>query len=306
MADTLHMFKALAEEARLRALAALGRAELAVAELVAVLRLPQSTVSRHLKPLREAGLAETRREGTTVYYRKGPAWREAGLARLLEDRLARLPTAARDGAAVRAVLEQRRQRSRDFFEQVAGRYSALTQPGGGWEALAAALAAGFAGREVADTGAGEGALTLLLARFARTVTAVDHSPAMLREVRRQAKAAGLQARVKTAEGDLEALPLRDGSQDAVFLSQALHHAARPAAAVAEAARVLRPGGQLLVLDLVRHDLEWVREKWADQWLGFEAAELEGWMKEAGLKMLVRERIAGQTPELAVLMMVGKK
>ena len=306
MSSTLEVFRALSDEVRLRILRALLSAELSVAELVEVLALPQSTVSRHLKPLRDAQLVETRREGTSIYYRKGEQLADTDLAHVLESRLKELSTADADTAAVRRVIDQRRQRSKDFFEKVAGKYSSLTQPGGGWEALASALAAGFAGKDVADLGSGEGVLTLLLARFAKSVTAVDLSPAMLREVKQRAKKAGAAGRVKTAEGDLESLPMRSGSLDAAFLSQALHHAARPAAAIAEAARVLRKGGTLVVLDLVRHDQEWVREKWADQWLGFEGIELERWMRDSGLRILVTERMAGAAAELAVLICVGVK
>ncbi len=306
MANLLEIFRALSDEVRLRILAALMGAELSVAELVEVLGLPQSTVSRHLKPLREAGLAETRREGTSVYYRRGALVAEPDLAPLLEKRLQGMRHTERDAAAVRRVLDLRRQRSKDFFEKVAGRYESLTQPGGGWEALAAALAAGFAGQDVADLGAGEGVLTLLLARFARSVTAVDQSKAMLREVREKARRAGLGDRVSVVEGDLEDLPLQAASMDAVFLSQALHHAARPGPALAAAAKLLRAGGKLVMLDLVRHEQDWVREKWADQWLGFEAREVSRWMEQAGLEPLVTEKLSGATPELAVLLAVGVK
>lgn len=304
MPEVIDIFRALSDEVRLRILAAVMGAELSVAELVEVLDLPQSTVSRHLKPLREAGLAETRREGTSVYYRRGALLGESEWAPLLEKRLRALRSASRDAAAVRRVLDLRRQRSKDFFEKMAGRYETLTQPGGGWEALAAALAAGFAGQDVADLGAGEGALTMLLARFARSVVAVDQSKAMLREVREKAQRAGWGGRVKVAEGDLEDLPLKSDSVDAVFLSQALHHSARPGPAVTAAARLLRPGGKLVILDLVRHEQDWVRQQWADQWLGFEAREVKTWMQEAGLEALVTERLSGATPELAVLLAVG--
>lgn len=305
-AHTLDLFRALADEVRLRVVYALQSAELSVAELVDVLGLPQSTVSRHLKPLRDAGLVETRREGTSVYYRRGAVLGEPDLAALLGARLQDWPQARTDAAAVRKVLDHRRRRSRDFFETVAGRYSALTQPGGGWDALAAGLAAGFAGCDVADLGCGEGALTLLLARFARTVTAVDAAPAMLREVQRRARAAGCAAVVRVAEGDLEKLPLKSATQDAAFLSQALHHAAQPAQAVAEAARVLRPAGRLIVLDLVRHDQEWMREQWADQWLGFSADELRAWMERAGLRVTACEELGGAAPDVPVLLVVGQK
>lgn len=306
MAETIHLFRALADDVRLRILHALLGAELSVAELVEVLGLPQSTVSRHLKPLRDAGLVETRRDGTSIYYRRGPALEEGDFARGLQARLREHPDAARDGATVRRVIEMRRQRSRDFFEKMAGRYGTLMQPGGGWEALAAALAAGFAGRDVADAGAGEGHLTLLLARFARSVVAVDHSKAMLREVRQRAKLAGVSARVRTEEGDLEAMPLAREAVDAVFLSQALHHAAQPAKALAEAARVVRKGGRVIVLDLARHNQEWVREQWADQWLGFEEDELRRWMTDTGLSVELTRKLAGTTPELSVVLAVGVK
>lgn len=306
MADTLDIFKALADEVRLRILGSLFIAELSVAELVSVTRLPQSTVSRHLKPLRDAGLVETRREGTSIYYRRGEALADGDMNDLLAAKLKQLPTARADEKAVRHMLDQRRKRSRDFFDKVAGRYSALTQPGGGWEPLAAAMAAGFAGKKVADLGSGEGALTLLLARFAASVTAVDQSPAMLREVAAQARKSGTEERVMTAEGDLEDLPLKSGEFDAVFLSQALHHAARPPEAVREAARVLKKHGVLVVLDLIRHDHEWVREQMADQWLGFDPGELSAWITGAGLDLARVEKMSGSAPEFSVLMAVGTK
>lgn len=306
MPETIDIFKALADEGRLRILRAVFDAELSVAELVKVLGLPQSTVSRHLKPLRETGLVATRREGTSVYYRRGPALDDHALTDLLDARFKELGNAAEDQASVRRVLDARRNRSREFFDRVAGSYGTLTQPGGGWQALASGLAVGFAAKDVADLGAGEGALTLLLARYARSVTAVDQSPRMLRLVEEQAVEAGVAERIKVAEGDLESLPLPEGSYDAAFLSQALHHASRPEVALQEAARILRTSGLLVILDLARHEQEWVREEWADQWLGFDEGELREWLQQAGLTVVQSERLAGSTPELAVLVVVGKK
>lgn len=307
MPSALDLFRALADDVRLRIVHAVMAAELSVAELVDVLGLPQSTVSRHLKPLREAGILEARREGTSVYYRRGPLFEDASLERLLQKRLADLPTAEVDLRAVREALDRRRLRSREFFEKVAGRYSELTQPGGGWPALAASLAAGFADRTVADLGCGEGILTLMLARFARKVIAVDLSAAMLRLVRAKADAGGLASKVETVEGDLERTGLSDACCDDVFLSQALHHAARPARAIEEAARILKPGGLLIVLDLVRHEQEWTRTEWADQWLGFDEAEVRGWMDVAGMDVLQTVRMdPSKGGELAVLLAVGRK
>ncbi len=306
MVDSLELLKALSDMARLRIVRAISQAELSVAELVSVLGLPQSTVSRHLKPLRDVGLVETRRNGTSIYYRRGDAFFDAVLTRFVDEQVQRLARASEDRASVRRVLDLRKRKSRDFFDRMAGSYGSLTEPGGGWPALAAGLAAGFMGRHVVDLGAGEGALTLLLARYAAKVTAVDISPHMVRHVEEKAKTEGLADRVRMAEGDIEALPLPDACMDVAFLSQALHHAARPQQAVAEAARVLKKRGVLVVLDLVKHEQEWVREQWADQWLGFDESELETWFEEAGLEVIRMERLPGSTPELAVLTAVGQK
>lgn len=304
--ETLGIFKALADEIRLRIVRAVSSAELSVAELVQVLDLPQSTVSRHLKPLREAGLVAARRDGTSVYYHRGAAFSDRHLAGFLEARLEGVAREAADRAAIRRVLDLRRRHSRSFFDEVAGRYGTLTEPGGGWSALAAGLAAGFSGQSTADLGSGEGGLTLLLARFAEMVHAVDQSPKMLRLVAARADELGLGRKVQCLEGDLERLPLPDESVDSAFLSQALHHASRPENAVVEAARILRPGGRLVVLDLARHEQEWVREQWADQWLGFDPAQVRGWMEQAGLQPVSEERLPGSVPDLAVILVVANK
>ncbi|NNJ71080.1 MAG: winged helix-turn-helix transcriptional regulator, partial [Kiritimatiellales bacterium] len=142
MSDILDIFKALADEGRLRILRSIDQAELSVAELVQALEMPQSTVSRHLKPMREAGLVSSRRDGTSVYYNRGDLFRDAAFAQILNDRLKEIPVANRDAAAVERVLDLRRRKSREFFDEIAGRYGSLTEPGGGWQALAAGLAAG--------------------------------------------------------------------------------------------------------------------------------------------------------------------
>jgi ArsR family transcriptional regulator len=304
--NILDVFKALGDEARLRILRAVEIAELSVAEIVEALKMPQSSVSRHLKPLRDSGLLETRREGTSVYYRRGPVFQETTFAQLMSEKLSELPGASRDRAAVDRAIEQRRRESIKFFDEIAGRYGSLTQPGGGWQALAAALASGFAGQMVADIGCGEGDLTLLLARFAKRVTAVDLSAQMLRVVQERSEEAGVARRVTVGKGDLEMLPLETDSVDAAFVSQVLHHAARPALALKEAARILKPDGRLILLDLAPHDQEWVRSEWADQWLGFDERELRGWLTAAGLKAEVFQTLEGPTPAFSVVMIVATK
>ena len=306
MSEILDIFKALADEGRLRILRSIDQSELSVAELVQALEMPQSTVSRHLKPMREAGLVESRRDGTSVFYNRGPLFNDAAFAPLLNEHLKEIPVANRDAAAVDRVLDLRRKISREFFDEIAGRYGTLTEPGGGWQALAAALAAGFAGKSVADLGCGEGYLALLLARFAAKVIAFDQSDKMLKLVGEKAKEQGVAGKVDLRVGILENLELDGAELDAVFLSQALHHTSNPEDVIQSAAGGLTSGGQLIILDLVRHEHEWTREQWADQWLGFDPLEIREWLTKAGLKPVVLDSLPGATPDLSVLMVVGIK
>ncbi len=304
--EILKIFRALSDEARLRILRAVEIAELSVAEMVQALKMPQSSVSRHLKPLRDSNLLDTRREGTSVYYRRGSAFQDPLFAQLMSNKLAKLRGANYDRASVERVLELRRKKSVKFFDGIAGRYGSLTQPGGGWQALTAAMASGFSGQVVADIGCGEGDLTLLLARFAKQVVAVDLSAQMLRVVKERSTESGVAPRVTVEKGDIEKLPIKANSMDAVFLSQVLHHAARPGKALKEIARILKPSGQLILLDLARHDQEWTREKWADQWLGFDERELLAWLTDAGFKTDIFQTLDGPTPAFSVWMIIAKK
>jgi len=306
MSTILDIFKALADEARLRILRCIDQAELSVAELVQALEMPQSTVSRHLKPMREAGLVASRRDGTSVYYHRGPLFRDSAFTRILTERVQEIAVAHRDAAAVERVVELRRRRSREFFDGIAGRYGSLTEPGGGWQALAAGLAAGFTGRKVGDLGCGEGELTLLLARFADKVVAIDQSEKMLGLVAEKASEQDLLDRLELRPGNLESLELKGEAFDALFLSQSLHHTSKPEQVVQAAAAGLKPGGQMIILDLVRHEHEWTREEWADQWLGFDPLETRDWFTRAGLKTRILDSLPGATPDLAVLIVVGEK
>jgi len=306
MSDILDIFKALADEGRLRILRSIDQAELSVAELVQALEMPQSSVSRHLKPMREAGLVAARRDGTSVYYNRGELFRDAAFARILNERLKEIPVANRDAAAVERVLDLRRRKSREFFDEIAGRYGSLTEPGGGWQALAAGLAAGFAGKKVADLGCGEGALALLLARFADTVIAYDQSEKMLDLVSEKAGEQNVLDRLDLRVGNLENLDLSGDDFDAVFISQALHHTSNPEDVVRAASTGLKPGGQLVILDLVRHEHEWTREEWADQWLGFDPIEIREWLNGAGIEPIVVDSLPGSIPDLSVLIVVGTK
>jgi ArsR family transcriptional regulator len=311
MRDASALFRLLGDEARLRLLRVLAQDRFNVTELTGVLGLAQSGVSRHLGMLKEAGLVSEERDGAYTYYRLSPDVRSNGhglLWPLLESQFA----AAQQTAAVRADdarLQEVLRVRRENFDQHAGpdtRDGRQLVPGRSWAAWARALGHLLPPVEVVDIGCGEGYLTVEVARWARRVVAVDRSSAVL------ARAKALAGRRRAANivfkrGELERLPLDNASVDVAILSQALHHAADPAHAMAEAARVLRPGGKVLVLDLRAHTEAWVREKLGDRQLGFTDEALTRLLTDAGLsdiKVGVGSRRAGDP--FTVLVASGAK
>jgi SAM-dependent methyltransferase len=311
MRDASALFRLLGDEARLRLLRVLAQDRFNVTELTGVLGLAQSGVSRHLGMLKEAGLVSEERDGAYTYYRLSPDVRSNGhglLWPLLESQFA----AAQQTAAVRADdarLQEVLRVRRENFDQHAGpdtRDGRQLVPGRSWAAWARALGHLLPPVEVVDIGCGEGYLTVEVARWARRVLAVDRSSAVL------ARAKALAGRRRAANivfkrGELERLPLDNASVDVAILSQALHHAADPAHAMAEAARVLRPGGKVLVLDLRAHTEAWVREKLGDRQLGFTDEALTRLLTDAGLsdiKVGVGSRRAGDP--FTVLVASGAK
>ena len=284
------LFQTLADETRLRIIRALMECPLTVSELTAILDSPQSTVSRHLSILRRAELVGDRRDGTFIWYRLSDALcRDEPLLAVVRAALGRLPREQADRERLAAVLEARRAGTRDFFDALAGHYDSLARPGGGPEALAMAMMMGLPPATAVDLGSGQGEIALRLARLGHRVIAVDSSPAMVKTLAERARREGL-SDVQARLGDLEALPLPDACGDLVLVSQTLHHTRRPEVALREAARVCRPGGRVIVLDLLHHEQEWTREKLGDLWLGFEPDVLCRWLAEAGLASIVWERV----------------
>lgn len=286
MKEASALFRLLGDEARLRLLRVLARDRFNVTELTGVLGLAQSGVSRHLGLLKEAGLVSEERDGAYSYYRLAPVVRDrvgAPLWPLLESQFAD----ARDAAAVKADearLQEVLRLRRENFDQHAGpdtRDSRQLVPGRSWAAWARAIGHLLPPVEVVDIGCGEGYLTIEVARWARRVIAVDRSPTVL------ARAKALAGRRRAANitfkrGEIDRLPLDAAAMDVALLCQTLHHAPDPAQAVGEAARVVRPGGRVLVLDLRTHGETWVRDKLGDRHLGFSDDELAGMLTGAGL------------------------
>ena len=266
MDDTSSLLRLLGDETRLRLLRVLSREALNVSELTAILGVAQSGVSRHLGLLREAGLVSEQRGGTFTWYRlasefEAESSERAPLWTWLRAEFARATTETRADDA--RLEEMRRVRQESFAQHGAGDEQRQLVPGRSWAAWARALGLLLPAVDVADLGCGEGYLTIEAARWARRVTAVDRSA----DVLARGKQLATRRRVRNItwkRGELEQLPIADASIDIALLSQALHHAAQPDRALAEAHRILRPGGRVLVLDLRQHDESWVRPKLGDR------------------------------------------
>jgi ArsR family transcriptional regulator len=277
----------LGDDARLRILRLLAAERLNVTELTSILGLAQSGVSRHLGMLKEAGLVAEQRDGIYTWYRLAPALQDGGngfgpLWPLLQSQFDQAGSTA-GGRADDARLEEVRRVRKENFEQHGGADARERQlvPGRSWAAWARAIGQLLPPLRVADLGCGDGYLTIEASRWASRVIAVDRSPAMLDRARQLARRRHV-TNVTWRRGEIERLPLRDASVDVALLSQALHHAEDPARALSEAARIVVPGGRVLVLDLREHDQEWVREELGDRWRGFSDEELAKLLEGAGL------------------------
>jgi ubiquinone/menaquinone biosynthesis C-methylase UbiE len=280
MPSIVKTLKVVADPNRLRILLLLKDEELSVAELQEILGMGQSTISTHLSQLKQAGLVEDRRTGKSNLYRPtGPADGRL-LDEILVDAEKEIPEFATDQAAMRRVVKKRQDKMRAFFDSVAGRLGRDHVPGKSWKSLAEALLRLLPPLTIADLGAGEGSSALLLSKRAVRVIAVDSSARMIEVGREQAARHGVK-NVEYRLGDMEEVPIGAGEVDLVFFSQSLHHALHPERALAEAARILAPGGRIVVLDLVKHRFEEARELYADEWLGFSETELEAMLERAG-------------------------
>ena len=275
--------QALADTTRNRLLLLLERHELTVTELCEALQLPQSTTSRHLKVLADDGWVVSRADGASRLYRMPGTDLEPGAKRLwqvVRDQVADTPVAARDSERLRDVLAGRRARSEEFFASAAGQWDRLrAELFGGRTELLPLLGLLGADWTIGDLGCGTGHLAQALAPFVGRVIAVDASAAMLRSARARI---GDVANIEIRRGDLEDLPITDGALDAAFLVLVLSYVAEPGRAITEAARALKPGGRLMITDLMPHDRAEYRQTMGHQWQGFGEAEVLGWMKESGL------------------------
>lgn len=292
MPGLLKALRLLSDPARVRLLLLLEKEELSVAELQHILVRGQSQISTHLAQLRGAGLVEDRRDGKNTFYSLAPNARP--LLPLLHESAGEIIEAADDEAALGLVLDRRKDRMRAYFDGLAGRFGREYLPGRSWQGLCEALLAVMPRLVIADMGAGEGTFSQLLAKRAERVIAVDSSERMVQFAAELARRHGF-ANLEFRLGDMEACPIADEAVDLVFFSQSLHHAQHPARAIAEARRILRPSGQIVILDLLRHQFEQARELYADTWLGFSEVELRRFLVEGGFSA-VDTRVVHREPE----------
>ena len=279
MTSILKSLRVAADPSRLRLLLLVEREELSVAELQEILGQGQSRISTHLAQLKQAGLVADRRTGKNSFYRlKAPA----ELMALLRQAAREVPEAEPDRDALRLVLRKRQDRMRRYFDELAGKFGRQYVPGRSWKGIAEALLKLMPPMVIADLGAGEGTLSQLMAERARKVIAIDNSGKMVEFGSGLARKHGI-ANLEYRLGDLEDVPIRTGTVDLAFLSQALHHAVHPGRAIAEAWRILKPGGRVAILDLNRHHVEEAREMYADLWLGFTELEIDKHLKAAGFR-----------------------
>ncbi|HJU17083.1 MAG TPA: metalloregulator ArsR/SmtB family transcription factor [Stellaceae bacterium] len=302
MEELLAALRAIAEPTRLRLVVLCARGELTVSELTQILGQSQPRVSRHLKLLCEAGLLDRFREGSWVFYRSSGSGRGGELARQLTALLNEDdPTIALDLQRLSAIKRQRAELASSYFRENAARWDRIRSLYIDEREVEAALAEIIAAadpRDLLDIGTGTGRMLEILAPQVEHALGIDQSREMLAVARVNLERAGLR-NGSVRLGDMYQLALPDASFDAVVVHQVLHYADRPAAAIAEAARTLRPGGILVLVDFAPHALEFLRDEHAHRRLGFADAEIAEWCRAAGLDPAPPRHLPGHPLTVAI-------
>ncbi len=286
VSSILKSFALISDPTRARILALLRQEELSVAELQEILALGQSNISAQLARLKESDLVTDRRSGKNRLYRLQPPPAKdrdihAHLLALLDAATQEIRVAKRDMTALKLIRRKRADTARSYFDALAGKFGRHHIPGRSWKALGETLLHLLpSSLVIADLGAGEGTLSQMLARHAKEVIAVDNSEQMVAHGTRLAQQHGF-ANLDYRLGDLEEPPIKSNSVDVVFFSQALHHAQTPSKAISAAHRILKPGGVIVILDLLKHTFEKARALYADVWLGFSEVELHELLEDGG-------------------------
>lgn len=306
MVQALVIFRALADSTRLRIVALLRSMELSVGELAQVLGQSQPRVSRHVKILCDAGLAERRKEGSWVFVALGAHAKVQPILAALDSWSEGDHWTIADEARLAAVRADRASAAADWFESNAGEWDAIRSLHVAESEVEAAMARALGDAplgSLVDIGTGTGRMLELFAPLARNALGIDRSSEMLRLARAKLSERGL-ANAELRQADLYALPLPDGGADAAILHHVLHFAQQPGAAIGEAARVLSDGGRLLIVDFAPHDREELRSRDAHTRLGFSDEQILGWFAGTGLAPVQVETLEGG--ELTVKLWLGRK
>jgi ubiquinone/menaquinone biosynthesis C-methylase UbiE len=306
--ETMKWLRILGDPGRVRSLRLLANEELSVAELQEILGMGQSRISMQLSQLKPAGLVELRRSGQRSLYRlSAAAASDPLLTQVLDRGGAELPESAADDRALTLVLDRRKDQLRSYFDNLAGKFGRSYVPGRSWKALSEMLMRLLPPLVIADLGAGEGTLSLMLSERAKRVIAVDSSRKMVEYGAGVAASHGIE-NLEYRLGDLEELPVADSDVDLALLHQSLHHALHPDRALCEAFRILRPGGRVVIMDLLKHDFDGARDLYADVWLGFSQAELATLLESAGfsdIDIAVADR-EPEPPHFEIVMALAQK
>jgi len=284
MSSILKSLRLIADPTRLRIVNLLRRENLSVVELQDILGMGQSRISSQLSQLRLAKLVTDRRSGKNIIYTFGNDTAEIDerLLQALDLAMSDIDEIADDCASLDLTLAKRKDKARAYFDALAGKFGRTYCPGRSWKALAETLLKLMPPMVIADLGAGEGTFSQLLAQRAEKVIAVDNSEKMVEygaSVARENGYHNLEYRL----GEIESPPIDDGTVDLAFFSQSLHHAENPDRAIAAAHRILKPGGRIIILDLLKHQFEDARDLYADIWLGFSELEISRFLKNGGFR-----------------------
>lgn len=307
-AAMLDLFRAMGDPSRLRIMALLRQGDLAIGEIAGLLEQSQPRVSRHVRILEQAGLAERRKEGSWVFVR---LVRTASAEALLHfaDAITLSPIEARivdaDRKRLTAVQEEREAAASRYFAAHAGEWDAIRSLHVAEEEVEQSALTLMRNRRLGhllDIGTGTGRMAAIMGAAATRVTALDRSPEMLRIAR--GRLAGANVPVELVQGDFAALPLADNSVDSITMHQVLHYASDPGGAIAEAARVLRPSGHMLIVDFAPHDREELRRDAAHARLGFSDGQIRGWFATSGLLLETVEALTGGA--LTVKIWLGRR
>lgn len=306
--DLLKSLRLLGDEGRVRLLRLLDREELSVAELQEILGMGQSRISMQLSQLKQAGFVEVRRSGQKSLYRaSAPAGAQTILDEVLRRSREEIKEVKQDDAGLQLILGRRKDRLRSHFDELAGKFGRDYVPGRSWKGLSEMLLRLLPPLVIADLGAGEGTLALLMAQRAERVIAVDNSEKMVEYGAGLAERNGV-PNLEYRLGDMEEVPIADGEVDLALMHQTLHHSLHPKRAVEEAWRITRPGGSIVILDLLKHEFEAARELYADVWLGFSQVELIELLEQAGFEKVEVSIVSreDEAPYFTTVMAVGAK